>query len=781
MAIRDRDRKLLWGRSASRCAICREELIEPSTAGDRESVVGEEAHIVARSPGGPRGNHVDEHRADGYENLILLCPRHHKMVDDQPIAYGVEVLRSIKSLHEGWVTTMLNVRQPMPSVELPMVPSRLVNRHQELSKLDQIEIAARSTSKASIVVLSGMHGVGKSALGAHWLVNSKARFFTHLVGDLSSRATGGPVDPSAILIQFLDDLGVPEAAIPSSFAAQQTLFHRLTSTLRLAVLLDGVDYPAQATPLIPRGEGSMVLITSNNRLEELLYDGATPIAVEPLTIGTSRQLLLDIVGPDRLDTDAEAASRIIEICDGLPIALRVCGARLASRDRLLPLSEFVRSIEEATDRLAALSGSGNYAINAVFDVAYDTLAEDARLVYRRMGLHPAGDITIASMAALCDLPTAATEAALRQLDDAHLVQRTHPETYRVHDLIRIHARNRNGSDDTLQLSVDATRRLVEWVCAAVSTADRAVFADRLRLNESLPSSPTELPNPADSRSAAEWFKANLQVVVGALRDSVALGLDDTTWKLAEACWPFCYNHKLYDLWFEAYEAGAQAGERLANKDVVARMNSALARAYADQGDHQQAARRMAAALSAVESSSHQILPASVAEFHALICVERGDTSEALREFRRARELYRRADRARGIAIQDYHIGKCLVQLGAPADAIDPIEAAISTFHHLGDDIIGARALRLLGVALTRIGRQDDADESLHRALDAMNRLGLKHDQAVTFEALAELAEDRANVEAAHSYRTQAFERYQDIGHPRATMVRAAPRNEANTA
>ena len=55
MGIRDKDRKILWGRAGSHCAICQKPLVADATSTDPEAVVGDEAHIVAQSADGPRG------------------------------------------------------------------------------------------------------------------------------------------------------------------------------------------------------------------------------------------------------------------------------------------------------------------------------------------------------------------------------------------------------------------------------------------------------------------------------------------------------------------------------------------------------------------------------------------------------------------------------------------------------------------------------------------------------------------------------------------------------
>ena len=73
MAITDKTRKIFWGRSGNRCAICRRELVIDATSADDESVVGEECHIVSGKGQGPRYNSsVSEERIDDPENLLLL-------------------------------------------------------------------------------------------------------------------------------------------------------------------------------------------------------------------------------------------------------------------------------------------------------------------------------------------------------------------------------------------------------------------------------------------------------------------------------------------------------------------------------------------------------------------------------------------------------------------------------------------------------------------------------------------------------------------------------------
>lgn len=112
MAISVKTQKMLWGRAANRCGICRMELVMDATETDDESLVGEACHIVASSPDGPRGeSELTQNQRDKYGNLILMCNVHHKVIDDQPIEYTVERLNELKANHEQWVKAQLGIDQ----------------------------------------------------------------------------------------------------------------------------------------------------------------------------------------------------------------------------------------------------------------------------------------------------------------------------------------------------------------------------------------------------------------------------------------------------------------------------------------------------------------------------------------------------------------------------------------------------------------------------------------------------------------------------------------------
>ncbi len=110
MPVSNKARKILWGRSANRCAICKKELVEQATDQDDSSIVGEECHIISAKKNGPRhDSNFPIENLDSYENLILLCRIHHKLIDDQYQTYDSELLHKLKSNHEKWISDNLRI------------------------------------------------------------------------------------------------------------------------------------------------------------------------------------------------------------------------------------------------------------------------------------------------------------------------------------------------------------------------------------------------------------------------------------------------------------------------------------------------------------------------------------------------------------------------------------------------------------------------------------------------------------------------------------------------
>lgn len=105
MSVSQKTKNLIWGTCAARCCICKEPLIRD---GNEKSHIGEIAHIVGRKVNAPRGNsNLSIQERNNVNNLMLLCPTHHSIIDKYPEEYPIEKLHNIKRDHINWVKQSL--------------------------------------------------------------------------------------------------------------------------------------------------------------------------------------------------------------------------------------------------------------------------------------------------------------------------------------------------------------------------------------------------------------------------------------------------------------------------------------------------------------------------------------------------------------------------------------------------------------------------------------------------------------------------------------------------
>lgn len=126
------DLKLLWGKAAGRCSICKENLILYGET----FTIGEMAHIIAKSSTGPRNQNISNHFIDNsYDNLILLCPNHHSEIDKNPENWGIDKLKNIKNEHENWV------QEKLESGDIKTYPFEVISQINKI--LERSELLSR--------------------------------------------------------------------------------------------------------------------------------------------------------------------------------------------------------------------------------------------------------------------------------------------------------------------------------------------------------------------------------------------------------------------------------------------------------------------------------------------------------------------------------------------------------------------------------------------------------------------------------------------------------------
>jgi DNA-binding SARP family transcriptional activator len=404
--------------------------------------------------------------------------------------------------------------------ELPGDAGQLVGREAELARLTTPPAAPGSVS---VMTVDGPAGVGKTAL-----VVRAARELSSdhpdgcLFVDLRAYSTQRRQTPEQALQRLLRSLGEAGGELPSDLDELTAAWRAATSPLRLLLVLDDALDADQIRPLLPAGAGSRVLVAGRRRLAEL--DADRRVTLEPLESADAVALLRHLVGQERADREPEATRELAGLCDGLPLALRIAGSRLQNR-HAWTVEYLVGRMAGDEHRLGELS-VGDRSVEAAFRLSYDQLAPEQQLGFRALGLVPAVEFDVLTPATVLGWSAHDTERVLERLVDTSLLQEPRPGRYRLHDLVRVHA-----------------RRLAEAAPAEAATARRAAL--RLYLDAARTTSdwgavgfPTG-PQPAETpfrnwQDAEAWLDAaggELPDVVG---HAVALGEFDYACWIAEA-------------------------------------------------------------------------------------------------------------------------------------------------------------------------------------------------------------------------------------------------------
>ncbi|MDX8052140.1 BTAD domain-containing putative transcriptional regulator [Lentzea sp. BCCO 10_0798] len=346
---------------------------------------------------------------------------------------GVDPSAELSRLHLALLNGETEVTRRKVVCQLPPDTAGFVGRAEVLRRVDE----GLTAPGVPVVVLTGAPGVGKSALtikAAHRLRHRfpDGQLFVRLNG-----AGGDPRDPSEVLAELLVSLDVPTSAVPDGVEARSASFRAQLADRSMLVVLDDAAGAEQVRPLLPGTPGCAVLISSRQQLVQV--EGVRSLRLPPLSAEDGVTLLSSVLGAERAGTDPAAVSAIAGACGGLPLALRVAGARLAARESL-PLRSLARRLSDERHRLDELT-MGDLEVRATFGPSYEALPEAAATAFRRLGLLGATDVASWTVGVLAG---GDGERLVERLVEANLLDEvgldvTGEPRYRLHDLLAVYA------------------------------------------------------------------------------------------------------------------------------------------------------------------------------------------------------------------------------------------------------------------------------------------------------------------------------------------------------
>ena len=602
--------------------------------------------------------------------------------------------------------------------QLPAPPAGFVGRGEVLAKISEVAIEQADANAGRIVIVTGMAGVGKTATVLHWAHAHRKIFDGELYFDLTDPIHTERGAISDLIAECLRSLGVQDSKIPRSFTERAALYRSRTSTSRFIIVLDNVHLFSQIEPFMPGSLDSVVLATSRNRLPGAVVLGASLVEVKPVIDEDGSEILRKAVSDDRL-TDDSMLNRLVKLCAGLPIALRVSAAILV-QNRHWTLSHLVDRLTGGRARLDYFKVDGDPIVKEVFDTAYASLPLGLAQLYRSLALHPGPEFSKEVAAAAVNISPSNAEDILRSLCTVNLLEEHKPDRFRFHDIVRMHATWCAHTKESVVTRTQIERRIVDWYRSGAAAADLAILGPaRWRLVQPGTTSPDRTLTASSAMRWAEEERSNLTTAVKLAHQR---GWHDAVWHFCEALWGFYHSRKLYFDWISTHRLGVDAAVQTENLAAESRIRNQLVRAYIELGlfpaaeDELNEARRVA-------EESHSIRARVMYhKSHALLLREKGMTALSVEQLKQAKEMHQEMSNIRGVAIQAYHLGDAFISMEQPLNAVSELVESIEIMTEHKDELGIARAQIYLGKAHDMLGNTRDALGALASAANKMHEM-----------------------------------------------------------
>ncbi|MFJ8691653.1 AfsR/SARP family transcriptional regulator [Streptomyces roseolilacinus] len=460
-----------------------------------------------------------------------------------------------------------------PAAGRPKVPCQLpgdlgefVGREDETRHLLDTLAPGGATTPVALVV--GPGGTGKTALAVHAAHRLRSVFDDgQLYVDLRG-LDAHPVSAEEALARFLRELGLSGAAIPGSLDERAALFRSLVAGQRMLLVLDNAGDARQVVPLLP-GTGSCgVLITSRIRMTTV--PNARVLELDVFGRRHAHELLRRLVGDERLAAEPHTAAELVEYCGRLPLAVRIVGAKLASKPHW-PLHKAAARLADERRRLDELTHE-SLAVRSTLELSHQGLSPAARKLFRRLALLEVPDFSDWVCAPLLDVPLTEAEDLLDELLDTRLVDVVSPPgstrpRYRLHDLVRLFALECLREAEPKVQREAAVQRVAETTLALAGIAHRRICGGDFTVVHGT-ASLSSVPSDVVGRTSGDplgWYEADRSTIAALCLQTAELGQDELTWDLAATSRCLFSVRFHFDDWLLTHDGALAAVRRQGNR------------------------------------------------------------------------------------------------------------------------------------------------------------------------------------------------------------------------
>ena len=690
---------------------------------------------------------------------------------------GIDPGPELRHLHKRILAGDADLAAPRPSVtaapktepgptaprQLPDAARHFTGRRRELELIVNLPGPSQPTDiPVGTVVISaidGMAGIGKTTLAihaAHHLAESfpDGQLFLDLHGHTQGRR---PRTAAQALTWLLRALGVPPGQIPKEHEQAAALYRQRLAGTRTLIVLDNAATEAQVRPLLPGGGTCLVLITSRRRLKAL--NSTHTLSLDLLPALDAVALLRAVAGADRIPADDRLPGEVAEMCGYLPLALRIAAAMLRHRPAW-DLEHLAGLLRDQRRRITALS-DGEHDLSAVFDLSYRSLAEPHRALFRRIGLIPGPDLDPYAAAALLQVDPAAAAGLLEDLVDHNLLLCHAPGRYRLHDLVRAHARTLTATDPAPDRDA-ALDRLLHYYAHTAHSASIPIT----RRPPPVPGGPAPAHIPAlpGAEAARAWLRTERDNLEAAHTQAHTHNLHEHTLALAAGLAETLRTDGPYARAVALHQAAADTAEHHGHPAAHANALTDLGIIRRLIGDLAGAVDALSRALAIYRATGDRHREADTLAESGRARGYAGDLDGAVDAFSQALEIYRTTGDRPGEADMLAELG-IMGRVSGDLDwAVDAFSRALEIYRATGDRHGEADALTELGRARTLTGDLTGADDALDRALEFYRTTGHHHGEAYALTNLGTVRRLTGDLTGADDALGRALEIYRTIGY-----------------
>ncbi|NUT91548.1 MAG: tetratricopeptide repeat protein [Saccharothrix sp.] len=616
---------------------------------------------------------------------------------------------------------------------LPAALADFTGRRDELGLLaDRIDSGGGALA---IHAIDGMGGIGKTALAVQ-LAHQVAHRYPdgRLFIDLQAHsATDPPVEPAQAMARLLSALKATPVRTPGSAAEWGEVWRAELSRRRVLVVLDNAASTAQVEHLLPGSTDSLVIITSRRRLDGLRTRGLTTHSLDVLPHDAAVTLFTGVVGRQRTAQDPASADEIVRLCGRLPLAVRLVAARLGARARWR-LADMVDELRDEQTRLAAMRVE-DVSVRAAFELSYRWLTDVEQQVFRRLGLHPAGELGLPVAVALGDVPRRVGVEAMERLVDYSLVRETSRHRYRMHDLMREYARECASETESRPERRRATARALDYYLHTALTAHAALMPHR-PIADDVPEAPEHAHDFASQQDAVDWYRLESDNLLACRSMASEFDLQSYLWRIPRAMAHYLgLVTRLKDAG-DSYALGLSLASLSNDRRATADMTARVAEINSARGQHAGAVDGFLGARETYALLGDPVAAADMLNRAGLCHRGNGKYGRALETHEHALAEYTALGDRFGQAESHYMIAMVHRVQGTYAAAHEHHRHAIELYRELGYALGEARSLANIGV-LHRL--HHDYDTALHyypRALEIYRGTGDQRGIANTLNNMA---------------------------------------------